>query len=69
MEAAPDGALWIFGVTGAIRQANRKVPLDRGPLDVDDVRLISERVGGYLVDGDHGLEKFYDMVAKRGGAR
>jgi hypothetical protein len=69
MEAAPDGALWIFGVTGAIRQANRKVPLDRGPLDVDDVRLISERVGGYVVDGDHGLEKFYDMVAKRGGAR
>lgn len=69
MEAAPDGALWIFGVTGAIRQANRKVPIDQGPLDVDDVRLISERVGGYLVDGEHGLEKFYDMVAKRGGTR
>ena len=58
-------ALRIHGISGAIRQSNRANPLDHGLLVAEDVGLIADRVGSYLLDGEHGLEKFYQLVANR----
>jgi len=65
LERAPDGGLYLDGIGRAILQTNRVNPLDDGPLVAADVRRIFEVTGGYMLDGQHGLEKFYNMVENR----
>jgi hypothetical protein len=65
IEPAPDGGLYVSGLGRAIRQANRVHGADEGPLDVNDVTRIVHIVGTYMLDDQHGLEKFYQIVAGR----
>ena len=65
LERAPTGGLYLDGIGRAIEQTNRVNPLDTGPLVAEDVRRIIDIVGSYMLDGQHGLERFYDMVEKR----
>lgn len=57
--------LYADGVSTAIRQVHRTNPLDPARSDPNDLLRVTGAVGRYLVDGEHGVEKFYDMVAKR----
>lgn len=65
IESVPSGGLYMYGIGRAIRQANRQNPVAKGPLDAEDVRLIVAAMQRYMVDPDHGLEKFYDLVKHR----
>ena len=65
IEPLPSGGLYMYGIGRAIRQANRQNPVAKGPLDAEDVRLIVAAMQRYMVDPDHGLEKFYDLVKHR----
>ncbi len=65
IDPRPAGGLYVYGLTGAIRQGNRINPLDDGSPDAEDIRAISSAVSRYLVDDQHGMEKFYSLVKNR----
>jgi hypothetical protein len=65
IDARPAGSLFVYGLTAAIRQANRNNPLEYGTPSADDLRAISTVVSRYLVDDQHGMEKFYELVKYR----
>jgi len=67
IEEKPDGGLYMSGLAHAIRQANRQNPVATTAITVEDTRLIVAAVARYLRDEEHGLEKFYQMVANRLG--
>jgi hypothetical protein len=67
LETRPQGGLYLSGLGRAIKQTHRLNPLDTGPLSAEDTRRIVAAVARYLVDGEHGLEKFYELVARRDG--
>ncbi|MFO0725250.1 MAG: hypothetical protein U1E65_15820 [Myxococcota bacterium] len=64
-EVPTSGGLYLYGLGRAIRQANRQNPLEQGPLDAVDIQGIVGSIQRYLVDPEHGLEKFYAMVKNR----
>lgn len=66
LETDPSTAeLYLWGLTGAIRQANRIDPLDEGLMDHEDLRGVVTKTRDYLLDEQHGLEKFYQLVHDR----
>lgn len=65
IEPTPAGEAYGAGIFSAIRQTNRVDPLERRSLETEDLRQITGVVGRYLVDHQHGLEKFYELVSKR----
>jgi hypothetical protein len=65
IEPRPDGGLFAYGITSAVRQANRANPVDPGPMSPEDLRRVSVAVAEYLVDDRHGMEKFYTLVRNR----
>lgn len=70
IERPPAGGLYLDGLGRAVKQANRTNPLDRGLLDAADFGKIAGKLSDYLTDEEHGMEKFYRLVAGRcGGER
>lgn len=69
IEERPSGGLYMSGIGRAIKQSHRLDPLDTGPLSAEDTRRIVAALARYLVDDEHGMEKFYELVARRGGAQ
>lgn len=65
IDPRPEGGLYAYGLAAAIRQANRLDPLDTGAPDAEDVRRVAAAVAEYLVDDQHGMEKFYELVKRR----
>ncbi|MBI4822203.1 MAG: hypothetical protein HY791_38445 [Deltaproteobacteria bacterium] len=65
LESAPFGGLFAYGLSGAIRQTNRTNPLEVGPLSKADVVSVLAVVRRYLLDDQHGMEKFYKLVENR----
>lgn len=66
LEESPDTHdLYLYGLTGAVRQANRIDPLSEAPLALEDLRAILTETRDYLLDEQHGVEKFYDLVHRR----
>jgi hypothetical protein len=65
IDTTPERALYMYGVSGAIRQANRFNPVETAIVTGDDLEMISGVVSRYLLDSEHGLEKFYEMVKNR----
>lgn len=64
-ESADTHDLYLYGLTGAVRQANRIDPLSDAPMSLDDVRAVMTKTRDYLLDEEHGVEKFYDLVHHR----
>jgi hypothetical protein len=67
LETRPQGGLYLSGLGRALKQTHRLNPLDTGPLAAEDTRRIVAALARYLVDGEHGMEKFYELVARRDG--
>lgn len=66
LEEDPDTHdLYIFGLTAAIRQANRVDPLSTELMGPNDVTKVVRTIQNYLIDEEHGIEKFYDLVRGR----
>jgi hypothetical protein len=65
IDPRPDSGLYVYGLTAAIRQANRVNPIEDGTPSAADLRAISTAVSDYLVDDQHGMEKFYSLVKGR----
>jgi hypothetical protein len=65
IEDSSQNELFAYGLTHAIRQANRVDPLSTDIIDPNDVLQITSAVSKYMTDDQHGLEKFYDLVAHR----
>lgn len=65
LEEAPDGELYLDGFFRSIKQANRVNPLDTGPVITEDTRRITTTVADYLVDGEHGIDKFIELAKAR----
>lgn len=65
LESPPAGGLFAYGLSGAIRQTNRTNPTEVGPLSRADVVSVMSVVTRYLLDEEHGMEKFYSLVENR----
>lgn len=66
LEEDPDTHdLYLYGLTGAVRQANRVDPLSTQVVDLNDVDKVLTKTRDYLLDDQHGVEKFYDLVEGR----
>jgi hypothetical protein len=65
LEDAPGGGLFLYGFGRSIRQSNRTRPTFEGPLDGGDIQKIVHIVSSYMLDDQHGLEKFYQLVEDR----
>lgn len=67
IEERPGGGLYMNGIGRAVKQSQRLNPLDTGPLSAEDTRRIVAALARYLVDDEHGMEKFYGLVSHRNG--
>lgn len=67
LDPRPGGGLALYGLLEAAQQVQRKDPLATGPLLADDWRKITAKVSTFLLDEEHGLEKFYSLVRGRKG--
>lgn len=65
IDTTPAQALYMYGVSGAVRQSNRLNPLETKIVTAADLEQISRTTSRYLLDGEHGIEKFYEMVKNR----
>jgi len=66
LEENPDTHdLYLYGLTGAVRQANRLDPLASQLVDHRDVEKLLTETRDYMLDDQHGLEKFYGLVKGR----
>jgi hypothetical protein len=59
------GGFYAEGLARSIRQTNRVNPLSNDIVTGEDVLKVAGVVAKYLLDDQHGLEKFYDLVSKR----
>ncbi len=64
LEAGP-GGIQIYGLTRAVRQVNRVDPLQTSSPSATDLEAVVRKLGDYLLDDQHGMEKFYKLVANR----
>lgn len=65
LDPRPGGGLALYGLLEAAQQVQRENPLSTDPLLVNDWRKITAKISDYLLDQEHGLEKFYSLVANR----
>ncbi len=68
LEPAPPGGIHWYGLGRAIQETNRVRPGAHGLLSTADVQQIVKTLAAYVVDEEHGLEKFYDLVRSRNAA-
>lgn len=66
--AYPDG-VHLYGLGRALRETQRQRPGAQSLLSAEDVQLILRATQRYLLDDEHGVEKFYSLVKNRNAAR
>lgn len=66
--ARPEG-IQLYGLGRALRETNRVRPGAQALLSAEDTQLILRTISNYLLDDEHGLEKFYRLVKDRDAAR
>ncbi len=65
IEPRPQGGIYAYGIFSAITQAQRNNPLKTQDPTAEDFARVTKKIYQFMLDGEHGLEKFYELVEER----
>lgn len=65
LDESPLGGVYGEALLRTLRQTNRVVTTSTQTVDAADLEAIAAKVGGYMTDDQHGLEKFYTLARDR----